>query len=143
MDERIPILGLCVGAQAFLESSEEAPNVDGLGWVSGTNIALEVDDSKHFPRIGWDFISQNKEASRSNSVFGNVIKPHDPFYFAHSYKFNLRNSELIAGFCHTNSRVVAIFIDRNIIGAQFHPEKSLDSGKKFLATFAGWNPNAS
>ena len=143
MEKKIPILGLCVGAQVFLESSEEAPNVDGLGWVSGTNVALETDDSKHFPRIGWDFVSPVKESFKESSVFKNAINPDDPFYFAHSYKFNLSNSELVSGYCRTNSKVVAIFAERNLIGAQFHPEKSLEAGKKFLATFAGWNLNAS
>ena len=142
MEEEIPILGLCVGAQAFLESSQEAPNVDGLGWISGTNVTLEDGDSRYLPRIGWDFVSPIKEVSDGNSVFKNSIDPHHPFYFAHSYKFKLKNLELVSGYS-ANSKVVAIFSERNIIGAQFHPEKSLVAGKKFLATFAEWNLNAS
>lgn len=137
MDKRVhqdgvPFLGICVGMQLLADKSIEFGEHEGLGWIHGTVQAIEApsEDIK-VPHMGW-----------------NTVKPgtaHDLLvegeaYFLHGYHFNAVNSaDVLATTTHGLSLVAAIGVN-NIIGVQFHPEKSQAYGLAFLHRFLEWKP---
>jgi imidazoleglycerol phosphate synthase glutamine amidotransferase subunit HisH len=135
-DSERKILGLCVGAQAMLESSEESPRVPGFGWIKGTNTLISNSETKYVPRIGWDYLDvvENYPDNDFNKSLSNPNK----FYFAHSYRFKLEDSESIIAKSKSDHEIPVVFSKNNLMGAQFHPEKSNKSGFRFLELFSNW-----
>lgn len=135
-DGRGKILGLCVGAQAMLESSEESPGVPGFGWFKGTNALISKSETKYVPRIGWDYLDVVKEYP-DNDLIKSLSSPNK-FYFAHSYRFKLEDPESIIAKSKSDHEIPVVFSKNNLMGAQFHPEKSNKSGFRFLELFSSW-----
>jgi glutamine amidotransferase len=128
------LLGVCVGAQALLDSSEEDQGVSGLSLISGTNKRLSLDDANHVPRVGWDYLdlrNLEKESGQKgmSSVFGGR------YYFSHSFKLAPADPSAILATSRNSPSVPAVIGLGNVIGAQFHPERSLEWGKRFLEAF--------
>jgi|688.fasta_scaffold951870_1 glutamine amidotransferase len=130
------ILGLCVGAQAMLESSEESPGVLGFGWFKGTNVLISKSETKYIPRIGWEYLDVVEEYSEND--FNTSLSIPNKFYFAHSYRFKLENPQFIIAMSKSDQEIPVVFSKNNLMGAQFHPEKSNMSGFKFLEVFSNW-----
>ena len=131
------ILGLCVGAQAMLDSSEEDGSCNGLGIIQGINRRLSHKESKFIPRTGWDIRILNLESRQTiHPWLQTLIDGKNRFYFSHSYKFDIKNPDNIVSQSKSEPQIPSIFILDNILGAQFHPEKSLNPGLKFLEYFA-------
>lgn len=135
-DSERKILGLCVGAQAMLESSEESPGVLGFGWVRGTNALISKSETKYVPRIGWDYLDVVKEYP-DNDLNKSLSSPNK-FYFAHSYRFKLEDPESIIAKIKSDHKIPVVFSKNNLMGVQFHPEKSNKSGFRFLELFSNW-----
>jgi len=135
-DSERKILGLCVGAQAMLESSEESPGVFGFGWFKGINAVISKSETKYVPRIGWDYLDLVKEYP-DNDLNKNLSNPNK-FYFAHSYRFKLEDPEFIIAVSKSDHEIPVVFSKNNLMGAQFHPEKSNKSGFRFLELFSNW-----
>jgi glutamine amidotransferase len=122
----IPILGICLGMQLLLTSSEEG-NVDCLGLIEGEtkkfNINLKV------PQIGWN------QVKTKNSMLLKGIENNSHFYFVNSYYCDPRDENIIKGITEYDLKFCSILEKDNLYGVQFHPEKSGDVGLKLLKNF--------
>ncbi|MBS1557219.1 MAG: imidazole glycerol phosphate synthase subunit HisH [Bacteroidetes bacterium] len=131
IDEKTPVLGVCVGMQLLLEGSEEGSQ-KGLGWIKGKNIRFiksEMPDTYKVPHMGWADVTPAKQ---SRLVEG-IKEPR--FYFVHSYHARLSDSN-DAVLTATYGYTFAAAVERNnILGVQFHPEKSHQFGMKLLSNF--------
>lgn len=132
-EDKVPILGICVGMQMLADSSEEGTK-NGLGWIHGKVKKFEknhIPDKPKIPHLGWNSI----EISRDCPLFKNV-NPEVGFYFVHSYYFECADeSNVICETVYGKSFHSAVNRE-NIYGVQFHPEKSHDNGIQLLRNFA-------
>ncbi len=120
-----PILGLCLGAQVLFHKSEEAPESLGLGIVPGEVRSLNTEKCQ-VPKQGWSGIDfSNSPAFKDFNA--------QKFYFSHSYKMEPEKKQDIVGLTNYSSEeVVALYHHENMLGAQFHPERSGEVGLRFL-----------
>ncbi|CEG13206.1 Imidazole glycerol phosphate synthase subunit HisH [groundwater metagenome] len=121
-----PFLGICLGLQILFDGSEEAEGTNGLGIISGKNIKFR---NLKVPHIGWNEINVLK----THPVLSNLNNQF--FYFVHSYYASLKNNEYVSASCNYSVDFPAVIIKENFIATQFHPEKSGESGIKFLKNF--------
>ncbi|MBP2275220.1 MULTISPECIES: imidazole glycerol phosphate synthase subunit HisH [Sphingomonas] len=127
--EGVPFLGICVGMQLMAETGEELGTHAGLGWMRGTVRHLTpADTSAKVPHMGWNDVVP--------SVAHPLIVPGEA-YFLHSYAFE--GDDVIAGTNHAGPVTAAIGRD-NMLGVQFHPEKSQRYGLDLLTRFLSWKP---
>jgi glutamine amidotransferase len=132
LEEKIPALGICVGLQMFMQSSEEGV-LPGLGWIKGRTIRFKTErmrEVQKIPNMGWLEIQAKKESRLLNGL--QVAR----FYFAHSYHVEVDEpgDEMIAA--HYGYDFTAGIEKGNIVGVQFHPEKSHRFGLRLLENFA-------
>lgn len=130
---RIPVLGICVGFQMLLESSEEDPGVDGLGLLGGRVRLLPGDVRR--PQMQWNRLDA-RPGSRSA-----MLAPFETpawMYFVHSYAVEPAAGDdgWVVATCDYGGPVVAAAERGNLWGCQFHPEKSSSAGLELLAGFA-------
>jgi len=124
-------LGICLGMQLLSKNSEEG-ELPGLGWIDAETRRFNFTDSTEYkiPHMGWNYIKINKES--------NLFKDmnNDPrFYFVHSYFFKANNSEDILSSTIYEIEFTSAVERGNILGVQFHPEKSHKFGMKLLKNF--------
>ncbi|MEE9168416.1 MAG: imidazole glycerol phosphate synthase subunit HisH [bacterium] len=119
-----PFLGICLGMQVLLESSEESPEVEGFGILKG-----DVPRFKHHrvPQIGWNQVSFLKS---SHILAG--LENHAFFYFLHGYYVRPFDGDSVVGATEYGVTYPSIIQQDNIFGVQFHPEKSGKNGLKLL-----------
>lgn len=131
LEERIPVLGICLGMQLLTESSEEG-TLPGLGWLSAKTIKFKfADTSLKVPHMGWNLVFQVNESPLIAEL------PEEPrFYFVHSYYVECNNREDVLATTNYGGHFPSIVQHNNIYGAQFHPEKSHKYGMKLLQNFA-------
>ena len=126
-----PILGICLGMQLMTNFSEEG-DVDGLGLIDAQTKKFQLQDkSLKIPHMGWNEVSWQKESPILNSL---SEKPR--YYFVHSYFVECNNQNDVLGTTHYGQDFVSAFQHDNIIGMQFHPEKSHNYGVAILNNFA-------
>ncbi|MCK8450246.1 imidazole glycerol phosphate synthase subunit HisH [Lactiplantibacillus plantarum] len=123
-----PVLGICLGMQLLFESSSEYGEHAGLGLLSGRVSALPTDLNVKVPQMGWN---QN-ELRRPDSPFASIDAAYT--YFVHSYYAVCPATEIVATVQH-GVQVPSIVQQQNVIGMQFHPEKSGRVGLQQLAAF--------
>ena len=110
-------------------------NNSGLDWISGEVKKIVVEQGFKIPHMGWNSIRFNKPHPLFEDIFAN-----DHFYFVHSYEFKASSkNEVLATTDHSKEIVAAIAKD-NIVGLQFHPEKSQLQGLKIIKNFIKWDP---
>ena len=131
-----PFLGICVGMQLMAERGREFETVAGLGWVSGEVVAIEpADPSLKIPHMGW-----NELVPRAPHPVLDGLGAGTHAYFVHSYHFRPADAaDLIAETDYGGPLAAAIGRD-NLIGTQFHPEKSQKAGLRLIANFLKWRP---
>jgi len=132
-----PVMGICLGLQLFLESSEEAPGVPGLGLLPGMVRRFAVD--LPIPHVGWARVEPTT-IGRSHPVLREVLKEPEFFYHVHSYHPSALTNGAVLATGEYGYVFPTIVGEGNVIGAQFHPEKSQRAGLELLAAFAGWRP---
>ncbi|MBU0556159.1 MAG: imidazole glycerol phosphate synthase subunit HisH [Alphaproteobacteria bacterium] len=127
-----PFLGICVGMQLLADAGEEFGRHEGLGWIPGTVRHIErADPAIKIPHMGWNDVV----AARAHPL----IEPGEA-YFLHSYHFEAADAaHVVATTDHGGPLVAAVGKD-NILGVQFHPEKSQAYGLATLARFLEWAP---
>lgn len=140
MTERVhvggaPFLGICVGMQLLATRGLEHGETPGLDWIAGEVREIEVTDPAiKIPHMGW-----NDVAPMPHQDGAALIEPGEA-YFLHSYHFVADQGEDIAALTDHGRSVVAAVARDNLLGVQFHPEKSQAYGLSFLARFLEWKP---
>ena len=125
-----PMLGICLGLQFLFEGSAEAPGAPGLGLLAGECSLLPPRDGVKIPHVGWNTLSVTR---RSPLLEG--IEEGAQVYFTHSYAAPVTDATVAA--CTHGISFAAVVERDNVLGVQFHPEKSGDTGMRILRTFVG------
>ncbi len=140
MEERVlvgaaPFLGICVGMQLLASRGVEHGVTPGLGWIAGEVRKIEVTDPKiKVPHMGW-----NDVALPPHGPGGDVLEVGEA-YFLHSYHFVPEEGSMVAAMTDHGGGIVAAVARDNLIGVQFHPEKSQAYGLELLQRFLEWKP---
>jgi imidazole glycerol-phosphate synthase subunit HisH len=131
IEEKIPVLGICLGMQLLSKNSEEG-SLPGLGWIDASTVRFKFKDSTEYkiPHMGWNFIRQHK----AGKLFDNMY-PDSRFYFVHSYFFRANEPEDVLTSTTYEIEFTSAIERGNILGVQFHPEKSHKFGMKLLRNF--------
>lgn len=133
---RVPVLGICLGMQLFSQSSEEG-RCPGLGWIEGKSVRFRFDSehrSLRIPHMGWNEISV-----RGPNALVTDLGKERWFYFAHSYHVECDDPANCLANTHYGLGFTSMLGRDNILGVQFHPEKSHRYGMELLRNFATWN----
>jgi glutamine amidotransferase len=132
-----PFLGICVGMQLLASIGREHGDCDGLGWIPGEVAAITpADKTLKIPHMGWNALQFDPA---SHSVLSG-LRPGDHAYFVHSYGFRADDAGDVLARVDCGGPLTAMVGRANIIGTQFHPEKSQRFGLAFLSAFLGWRP---
>ena len=131
LNNKKPLLGICVGLQMFADIGYEEVETKGLGWISGKVSKIDNRDGKYkLPHIGWNQINIVKDSK----IF-KEIESNSHMYFVHSYEFIPNDKSVIAATTDYSSNIVCAVEKENIFGTQFHPEKSDKTGLKIIDNF--------
>ena len=131
IDNKKPLLGICVGLQMFADIGYEETETKGLGWISGKVSKINNHNGKFkLPHIGWNQINIVKESK----IFKN-IENNSHMYFVHSYEFIPEDKKVILATTDYSSNIVCSVEKENIFGTQFHPEKSDKIGLQIIENF--------
>ena len=131
LDDKKPLLGICVGLQMFADIGYEETETKGLGWISGKVSKIDNQNNKYkLPHIGWNQINIVKDSK----IFKD-IKNNSHMYFVHSYEFIPEDKKVISATTEYSSNIVCSVEKENIFGTQFHPEKSDKFGLKIINNF--------
>lgn len=125
-----PFLGICLGLQLLFESSDESPDVKGLGILNGKIITIPKDTGLKVPHMGWNSVS----LKQNNGIFSN-IEDNSYFYFIHSYYLDGADEDVIAATAEYGVTIECAVQKGNLCATQFHPEKSSKIGLKLLENF--------
>ena len=129
LDKGKPFLGICVGMQVLADKGLEFGEHKGFGWIPGT---VDKIDTKGLPtlHIGWNDIDVKKESPLLKGLNDNK-----DFYFVHSYVFDVKDKDCIVAQTEYGSNFTSILSKDNILGIQFHPEKSQKAGQLIFKNF--------
>ena len=131
INNKKPLLGICVGLQMFADIGYEESETKGLGWISGKVSKIDNKQGKFkLPHIGWNEIDIVK---KSQIYKGIENKSH--MYFVHSYEFIPEDKNVISATTDYSSKIVCSVEKENLFGVQFHPEKSDKVGLKIIGNF--------
>ncbi|WP_025897574.1 imidazole glycerol phosphate synthase subunit HisH [Sneathiella glossodoripedis] len=132
----VPFFGICVGMQLMASRSLEYGETDGLGWIGGSVSPLELSDpTLKIPHMGW-----NELEMTSDHVLLEGLADGDHIYFVHSYHVVTEDPSHVLATVNYGGTVTAIIGRDNMIGTQFHPEKSQSAGLKLISNFLNWKP---
>lgn len=129
--EKTPVLGICLGMQLLSNSSEEG-TIPGLGWINAETMRFRFVNTTEYksPHMGWNFVQQHKPSNLFNDMY-----PNARFYFVHSFFFKANNVSDVLTSTAYEIEFTSSIEKRNILGVQFHPEKSHKFGMKLLKNF--------
>lgn len=133
LEKKKPILGICLGMQLMADQSFEQGNTKGFGWVSGAVTPIKPSSNLHVPHVGWN----NLHIKNQDIIFKNIDNDSH-FFYDQSFRFEVKNENLILGFCDYGGKIVSVIRQSNIFGTQFHPEKSQRNGLKMLRNFINY-----
>lgn len=129
LENKKPILGICLGMQLLTNSSEEGKE-KGLGWIDAETVKFNLEDeSLSVPHMGWNKV----KAVHQNDIFQGL--DDNRFYFVHSYHVVCNNEKNILGTSFYGNEFTCSICKDNIYGVQFHPEKSHKFGMQLLKNF--------
>lgn len=131
MVEKVPILGVCVGCQMLMESSEEGVE-KGLGWIEGKVVKFDrsrLSPKMKIPHMGWNDI----QPLNGCRLYENIEEPR--FYFTHSFHLVCKDESKVTGTSEYGYTFTASVKQDNIMGVQFHPEKSHRFGMQLYQNF--------
>ncbi|WJS86068.1 imidazole glycerol phosphate synthase subunit HisH [Paracoccus sp. TOH] len=134
LDRAVPFMGICVGMQMLAETGHEYRDTAGLGWIGGEIDAIDAPGLK-VPHMGWNDLQ--------------VLRPHplldgiatgDHAYFVHGWQFRVADPAHLLATADYGGPVTAVVGKDNIVGTQFHPEKSQAVGLRIIGNFLRWRP---
>jgi len=130
-----PFLGICVGMQLMATRGLEYSTTEGLNWIKGDVVAIEPDNpSLKIPHMGWNTLERQDHA-----IF-NGIAPGLHAYFVHSYHMKVQDERECLATTDYGGAITALVGRDNMLGAQFHPEKSQSLGLKLIGNYLRWRP---
>jgi imidazole glycerol-phosphate synthase subunit HisH len=131
-----PFLGICVGMQMLADWGREYEDTAGFGWIGGEVVRIEPSAATlKVPHMGWnDLVIDHPHPVLAGLQTG------DHAYFVHSYHFRVSDPAMLLAHCDYAGPVTAIVGRDNIVGTQFHPEKSQSLGLRLIANFLTWAP---
>jgi glutamine amidotransferase len=131
INDKKPLLGICVGLQMFADVGFEETETKGLGWISGKVSKIDNQNGKYkLPHIGWNQINIIKDSKIFKGIENN-----SHMYFVHSYEFVPDDNNVISATTDYSSNIACSVEKENIFGTQFHPEKSDKIGLKIIDNF--------
>jgi glutamine amidotransferase len=132
-----PFLGICVGMQLMARRSHEHGMHEGLGWIAGEVKPLApADKSLRIPHMGWNEL---QVANGSHPVLSGLA-PGTHAYFVHSYAMACDDAAQVKAWVDYGGAVAAVVARDNMVGTQFHPEKSQAAGLALIRNFLAWRP---
>lgn len=134
LTRKVPFLGICVGMQLLAREGYEHGHHKGLGWLDARVEAIEPSDpSLKIPHVGWNDVAVHQP----HPVLAGIASGAH-FYFVHSYQMHLIDSDALLLSCDYGGQVIAAVAKDNIVGVQFHPEKSAEAGLRLIGNFLKW-----
>lgn len=131
IEKETPLLGICLGMQLLADKSYEVRECQGLGYISGEIVRFVPETgNERIPHVGWNDIIKKQEQPILDG-----IEDGTNFYFVHSYHFNAKRPENVVTVTPYCGEFVSVVIRDNIVGTQFHPEKSQKAGFKLIKNF--------
>lgn len=131
-----PFLGVCVGMQLLADKGLEHGEHNGMGWIPGEVVPIKPGSASYkIPHMGW-----NTLAIKNTHPILQDINSGDHAYFVHSFHFTCQNKENVLVEVEYGISIAAVVADDNIVGTQFHPEKSQETGIRLLTNFMKWRP---
>ena len=131
-----PFLGICVGMQLMATRGLEHGETAGFGWIEGDVVHLTPDDpALKIPHMGWNELA---DLARHPVLAG--IESGDHAYFVHSYHFATSTPSDRLAVARYGQEITAVIGRENLIGTQFHPEKSQETGLRLIGNFLRWTP---
>lgn len=133
-----PFFGICIGMQLMSDRGLEKTTTKGLGWISGDVTEIKIDDPNlKIPQMGWNTI----DLKRDHHLFDGIKTGDDGkhAYFVHSYHFKAANDADVLATTNYGGEVTAVIAKDNMVGTQFHPEKSQELGLSLITNFLKWS----
>lgn len=128
--QKKPLLGICLGMQMMFEKGYEFGETDGLGLIPGSVKLMHPEGDLPVPHIGWNSLEFNESCRLLDKC-----ENGEYVYFVHSFAAEC-DSRNVAAYCDYGMKIPALVFEGNVYGAQFHPEKSGDTGLNILRCFA-------
>ncbi|MDF2367704.1 imidazole glycerol phosphate synthase subunit HisH [Sneathiella sp.] len=136
IDKGRPFFGICVGMQLMANRGIEHGTTEGLGWIAGDVVKLTPKDPElKIPHMGW-----NELQIKADHPLFDGVENDQHAYFVHSYHLAARDPAHVLATVDYSGPVTAIVGRDNMIGTQFHPEKSQETGLRLIANFLRWSP---
>ncbi|QBG35218.1 imidazole glycerol phosphate synthase subunit HisH [Litorilituus sediminis] len=130
----VPTLGICLGMQLLATSGEEGGLCKGFDAIAAKVKAIPNSNNLRVPHVGWNEVKFTQE----HPVFADIKDTRD-FYFVHSYHMECLSGDNIIATTDYGSDLVCVAGNKNVIGVQFHPEKSQKNGMQLLENFCEWD----
>ena len=143
-----PFLGICVGMQLLASRGLEHGMHAGLNWISGQVVPMREqinDETLKIPHMGWNQLIIPSLGDQDNRHFvlrstESLVENPDHYYFVHSFMFECEYNHHVLALAEYGQLFAAVVGCDNIVGVQFHPEKSQDTGLRLLSDFMQWKP---
>ena len=136
LEKKKPILGICVGMQLFAKTGYESQETKGFGWIDADVRKINNLNKKiKLPHMGWNEI----ELKKNDCFLFSKIKNKSHMYFIHSYEFMTKQKDCIVATTSYGNSITVSVAKKNIVGTQFHPEKSQKNGLIILENFLKWD----
>lgn len=134
IEKKKPFLGICLGMQLLASESYEYGVHQGLSWLKATVKPFQFNNNNlRVPHMGWDDV-----VIESDSALFSDLEKKSTFYFVHSYYMDCDTPGIVAATCNYGGKFPAAVLKDNILGVQFHPEKSQKNGLTLLKNFVNW-----
>ncbi|MGB0958793.1 MAG: imidazole glycerol phosphate synthase subunit HisH [Halocynthiibacter sp.] len=136
INRAVPFLGICIGMQMLATKGHEYEETDGFDWIGGDVVKIEPKDpSLKVPHMGWnDLVIDQPHALLEGIETGEHV------YFVHSYHVRVHDPKHLIAHCEYGQPITAMIGRDNMVGMQFHPEKSQGVGLKMIGNFLQWAP---
>lgn len=131
LEEKKPVLGVCLGMQLFARVSLEHGRHEGLGWIDAEVVPIVAAPPAKVPHVGWNAVS----FATDEWLFGGLPSGESDYYFVHSFHMVCADPSDVAGTTDHGGPITAAVRRGNLVATQFHPEKSQDNGLQLLTNW--------